>query len=106
MRLRLDPVSAHHVGNLAKQENRSFTNALAALVYEGVRARHGIAAEPITAIEQRGDGCRTIAAHVRGDVNTAVRHFAERERRSLSSAINLLIRAGLHVYGVTQAPAE
>lgn len=102
MRLRLDPVTAHHVGDVARRENRSPADALARLVFEAIKARRGLPNEPVSDIEPAGnDGYKTLAIHVRGGVNAAVRHFADQENRSLSNALNCLVRAGLRAYGVS-----
>ena len=101
--VRIDAIGASQIEHVARQESR--TNAAAAnkLLAMGYQAWRGTAtAAAATPVDGeatiRG---RTIAAHISNATRAALEAFAEREERSLSSAMGILIRSGLRAHGIT-----
>lgn len=102
--VRIDAVAEFQIADVARHENRSRSNATNKLVGLGYRHWSGTTTthEPPTPVDDgstiRG---RYIACHVSNVSREAIELFAEREERSLSSAMAVLLRAGLRAYGVT-----
>jgi hypothetical protein len=105
MRIRLDAVSAYHVDQTAKRENRNATDACRVLIAEGVAARRGQSATPPAPAElaEGWDSAvahgRTIALHAPHSLVCAVERLAARESRSISSTLKNLLREALRQRG-------
>jgi hypothetical protein len=102
MRIKLDDVTAHNVEAMARRENRSAADVVRRLVTESmIAARRGQSSTPAIPASDE-ESCikgRTIALHAPGSVCFAVQHVAEREGRSLSSTLKLLLRESLQRRG-------
>jgi len=105
MRIRPDAVTAHHIRQLSLAENRSLADAARILVGHGVRSRGG----NLPGDQHNDDvddaclGTVTIACHASGAIRTGVQRFAEREERSLSAAMRILLRDALRLHGLLPA---
>ena len=100
--IRVDAIAMSQVEHLARQEGRSNSEAASRLIAKGYREWRGAAATAaLTPVDHettiRG---RTIATHVSNATRAAVEKFAADEERSLSSAMGILLRAGLRAFGV------
>jgi hypothetical protein len=105
MRVTIDPVTASQLETLARYDGRHAADALRAVVAEAVRQRHGIKNRQTPVDDAATIRGTTVAAHVNGTVLHGIRRFADKEGRSLSSAMRQLLKVGLRSYGLL-APAE
>ena len=96
MRVRLDPVGVHNANLIASHFGRSVSNAASVALAEFVRNNigNGQTIQPDEAEAIFGSG-KAIAAHASGALAAAVKEYAYREQRSLSSAMRVLLRDAL-----------
>jgi hypothetical protein len=112
MRVRLDPVGVHNANLIANYSGRSVSNATNVALAEFVRNHisNGRTMQPDEHEAIFGSG-KAIAAHASGALAAAVKEYAYREQRSLSSAMRVLLRDALQLHGISvryrqTAPAD
>jgi hypothetical protein len=101
MRVRLDPVASHYAEQIGLRLSRSASNACAIALAEYVRVHLGAAATPeAQPIDDAVSGRSMLALHCKPSLRAAVEQFANREDRSLSSAMKVLLRDALRLHGI------
>jgi hypothetical protein len=104
MRVRLNAVDSHYAKQIGRRFNRSNSNACGIALREYAHAHLGIEPAPDDAeIDDAVAGPSMLALHVKPGLRAAVQAFAEREDRSLSAALRILIKQALRANGILPA---
>lgn len=97
MRPRLSPTDGAQLSEIARFEARSPAEAIRAMVLERLSKLHA-KGEIMVNMDDAADSF--VATRLRAPMLRAVHEFAARDERSLSSALRVLIAAGLRARGL------
>jgi hypothetical protein len=104
-RLRVDALSAWRIEDTARRENRTFPEALAALVDSGYRNRRPSMPDhdPVVATDLTDTAvarASTVSFHAKPTTIAGIKRVAQIEDRSVSSAVEMLLRSALRQRGL------
>jgi hypothetical protein len=107
MRIRLPFSASHYAASLAKALDRSPSQVTAIALFEMAEKHLGARKQrPDDEIDKIFSDSKVIACRARGQIRDGVERFAQLEDRSLSNAINVLLRDGLKQRGLLPTGAD
>jgi hypothetical protein len=99
MRVRLDAIASQHAKTFAKRLGRS-TSSFASFAITEYGRRHS--GDPVNHSDAVSDSIMSgafVGVHVNGAIRAGLTKFCERDNRSLSSGLRILLRDALRAHG-------